>query len=63
MMVKMPPMLVGQYNECFMQLGWLLFFSMTFPAGAMFTIFAGVLRMNIELTGMSEFKQKNTPMP
>jgi len=34
---------------------------MTFPAGAGFTILAGLLRMNIELKGMSEFKQKNEP--
>lgn len=60
-MGNMAPMLVGQYNELFMQLGWILFFSMTFPAGAMFTIFAGIIRMNIELTGMSEYKKKNEP--
>ena len=59
----MPPHLVPQYNELFMQMGWILFFSMTFPAGALFTIFAGILRMNIELKGMSEYKKKNEPAP
>lgn len=60
-MESMPPNLVPQYNELFMQLGWILFFSMTFPAGAGFTILAGLLRMNIELKGMSEYKKKNEP--
>lgn len=55
LMGKQPPMLVAQYNELFMQLGWILFFSMTFPAGALFTIFAGVIRMKIELRGKSEY--------
>jgi len=63
MMDKMPPMLVAQYNELFMQLGWILFFSMTFPAGALFCIVAGFIRMKIELRGMSEYKQKNEPQP
>ena len=61
LMAPMPPHLVPQYNELFMQLGWILFFSMTFPAGPLFTIFAGLIRMSIELTGMSEYKQKNMP--
>ena len=46
-----------------MQLGWILFFSMAFPAGAFFTIFAGLIRMSIELIGMSEYKKKNEPAP
>jgi len=49
-MVPMPANFVAKYNELFMQLGWILFFSMVFPAGAFFTIFAGMLRMRIELT-------------
>ena len=56
LMAPMPPHLVPQYNELFMQLGWILFFSMTFPAGALFTIIAGLIRMSLELTGMSEYK-------
>ena len=59
----MPPNLVPQYNELFMQLGWILFFSMAFPAGALFTIIAGLIRISIELTGMSEYKKKNDPAP
>ena len=59
----MLPHLVPQYNELLMQLGWILFFSLTFPAGPMFTIFAGLIRMSIELTGMSEYKRKNMPAP
>ena len=62
-MTKMPPLMVGQYNELFMQLGWVLFFSLVFPAGAAFTILAGFLRMAIELTAMSEYKQKDSPAP
>ena len=61
MMINMPPNLVPQYNELFMQLGWILFFSMTFPAGPLFTIFAGNLRIAIELKGMTEYKKKNEP--
>ena len=61
LMKNMPPNLVPQYNELFMQLGWILFFSMVFPAGAFFTIFAGMIRVNIELRGMSEYKKKNEP--
>ena len=34
---------------------------MTFPAGALFTILAGNLRIGIELKGMSEYKKKNEP--
>ena len=34
---------------------------MTFPAGALFTILAGNLRMAIELKGMAEYKKKNEP--
>lgn len=60
-MDDMPPNLIPQYNELFLQLGWILFFSMTFPAGALFTILAGNLRMAIELKGMSEYKKKNEP--
>lgn len=52
-MAPMPPHLVPKYNELFMQLGWILFFSMVFPSGAFFSILAGLLRMNIELTSMS----------
>ena len=59
----MLPHLVPQYNELLMQFGWILFFSLTFPAGPMFTIFAGLIRMSIELTGMSEYKRKNMPAP
>lgn len=59
----MPPHLVPQYNEIMMQLGWILFFSMAFPAGSFFTIFAGIIRMSIELNGMSEYKKKNEPQP
>lgn len=36
---------------------------MAFPAGAFFTIFAGLIRMSIELTDMSEYKKKNDPAP
>ena len=61
LMADMAPHLVPQYNELFMQLGWILFFSMTFPVGAFFTVFAGLIRMSIELTGMSEYKKKNEP--
>jgi len=34
---------------------------MAFPAGALFTIIAGFIRMRIELTQMSEYKKKNEP--
>ena len=60
-MAPMPPHLVPKYNELFMQMGWILFFSMTFPLGALFTIFAGIIRMSIELTDMSEYKRKDSP--
>lgn len=63
MLEDMPPNLVPVYNELCMQLGWILFFSMAFPAGALFTIIAGLIRMQIELTGMSEYKKKNQPKP
>ena len=59
----MAPFLVPKYNELFMQMGWILFFSMAFPAGSMFTILAGLLRVTIELKEMSEYKQKNAPAP
>lgn len=36
---------------------------MTFPAGALFTIFAGMIRMKIELRAKSDFQQKNNPTP
>ena len=36
---------------------------MAFPAGALFTIIAGLIRISIELTGMSEYKKKNEPAP
>jgi len=49
----MPPLMVPFYNEVMMQMGWILFFSIAFPAGAFFTIFAGLLRVNIELTAMA----------
>lgn len=62
-MSPMPPFLVPKYSELFMQLGWILFFSMVFPAAAFFTIFAGMLRMNIELREMSQFMKKNDPAP
>lgn len=63
LMANMPPNLVPVYNELFMQLGWIIFFSVVFPSGAMFTIFAGLIRMSIELRGMSEYKKKNEPQP
>ncbi len=63
LMANMPPHLVPVYNELLMQLGWILFFSMTFPAGALFTIFAGIIRMSIQLRGMSEYIKKNDPAP
>ena len=53
LMGNMAPFLVPKYNELFMQLGWILFFSMVFPIGSLFTIFAGLIRMQIELTDMS----------
>ena len=63
MMAPMPPHLVPKYNELFMQLGWIMFFSMTFPAAAMFTIFAGLIRMSVELRGMSDYNKKDSPAP
>ena len=59
----MPPHLVPKYSELFMQLGWILFFSQVFPSAAFFTIFAGMLRMSIELREMSQFQKKNDPSP
>ena len=56
---SMAPFLVPKYNELFMQLGWILFFSMVFPVGSLFTIFAGLIRISIELTDMSEYKKKD----
>mmetsp|Transcript_4536 Transcript_4536/g.6004 ORF Transcript_4536/g.6004 Transcript_4536/m.6004 type:complete len:122 (+) Transcript_4536:2839-3204(+) len=44
-----------------MQLGWILFFSQVFPGGPFFTIFAGMIRMSVELRGMSQYKKKNEP--
>ena len=46
-----------------MQLGWIMFFSMTFPAAALFTIFAGIIRMSIELREMSDYSKKDNPAP
>ena len=40
-----------------------MFFSMTFPAAAFFTIFAGFIRMSIELRGMSDYSKKDNPAP
>ena len=34
---------------------------MVFPAGAFFTIIAGMLRMSIELRGMSQYTRKDMP--
>ena len=45
LMGNMAPFLVPKYNELFMQLGWILFFSMVFPIGSLFTSFAGLIRM------------------
>ena len=59
---NMPPMMVPVYNEIMMQLGWILFFSMAFPAGAFFCVFACFLRVKIELTAMASYKKKDQPM-
>lgn len=63
LMDNMPPMMVPVYNEIMMQLGWILFFSLTFPAGAFFCVFACFLRVNIELTAMAYYKKKDQPQP
>jgi len=60
---NMPPMMVPVYNEIMMQLGWILYFSMAFPAGAFFCVFACFLRVHIELTAMAQYKRKDQPMP
>ena len=63
LMNSMPPMMVPVYNEIMMQLGWICFFSMAFPAGAFFCVFACFLRVKIELTAMANFKKKDNPQP
>ena len=57
----MPPLLVGNYNELVIMLGWVLFFSVAFPAGSFFCIFASYITVFIELEGMSEYRRKNNP--
>ena len=61
LMGPMPPMLVGQYNELVIQLGWVLFFSLAFPFGAFFCIFSAWITVGIELKGMGEYKAKDKP--
>ena len=58
----MPPLLVGNYNELVITTGWVLFFSVAFPAGSFFCIFAAYMTVYIELEGMANYKQKNQPM-
>ena len=52
----MPPLLVGNYNELVIMLGWVLFFSCSFPAGSFFCIFASYMTVYIELESMALFK-------
>ena len=59
----MPPLLVGNYNELVITTGWVLFFSVAFPAGSFFCIFASYLTVYIELEGMALYKRKDSPMP
>ena len=58
-MTPMPPLLVGNYNELVIMMGWVLFFSVAFPAGSFFCIFASYMTCIIELEGMSYYKKKN----
>ena len=60
-MTPMPPLLVGNYNELVIMMGWVLFFSVAFPAGSFFCIFASYMTCIIELEGMSYYKKKNMP--
>lgn len=62
-MGNMPPNLVGVYSEIVLQLGWIVFFSMAFPSGSLFTIFAGLMRMSIELRGMSQYNKRDDAEP
>ena len=62
-MAPMPKMLVGNYNELVIMMGWVLFFSVAFPAGSFFCIFASYMTVRIELEGMSFYKKKNMPQP
>ena len=60
-MGAMPPLLVGNYNELVIMLGWVLFFSAAFPAGSFFCIFASYMTVLINLEDMSDYKRKNNP--
>ena len=61
LMTDMPPLLVGNYNELVIMMGWVLFFSCAFPAGSFFCIFASYFTVIIELEGMGKYKKKNLP--
>ena len=57
----MPQLLVPNYNELVIMLGWVLFFSCAFPMGSFFCIFASYMTVFIELESMEKYKQKNKP--
>jgi len=61
LMGSMPPMMVGKYNEIVIQLGWLLFFAPSFPAGPLFCQLNCLISVWDELTQMSEFKRRDKP--
>lgn len=60
-MGDMAPLLVPNYNELVIMLGWVLFYTCAFPAGSFFCIFASYLTVTIELKAMAEYKKKNRP--
>ena len=57
----MPQLLVPNYNELVIMLGWVLFFSCSFPMGSFFCIFASYMTVYIEIESMEKYKQKNKP--
>ena len=61
-MSAMPPMLVGQYNEIVLQLGWLLFFAPAFSAGPLFSLLSCLITVQFDLSQMCEFKRRDKPV-
>ena len=59
----MQPYLVGNYQGILLNLGFIMFFSMTFPASSLGAAVSGLIQCHIELRAMQNYLKRDQPSP
>ena len=54
---------INGYTRVFMNLGYILFFSITFPIAAISPVISGLIVISMELRELGEYKKRKNPVP